>query len=133
MSTSLLRRVGSMGGGAGAAAGVARRGGCSCTAGRPAERAARARLLTLNPSRNRNRTDLPAEHAVDLLHVPLLVEEVEEDALLLLVVHRAPGPLRGSTSAACTGEALRRRKGGRYLSAKRGRGGGQTGQIPAEG
>ena len=60
---------------------------------------------------------------MDLLHVPLLVEEVEEDALLLLVVHRAPGPLRGSTSAACTGEALRRRKGGRYLSAKRGRGG----------
>ena len=37
---------------------------------------------------------------MDLLHVPLLVEEVEEDALLLLVVHRAPGPLRGSTSAA---------------------------------
>ena len=93
-------------------------------AGRPAaERAARAGLLTLNPNRDPNQADLPAEHAVDLLHVPLLVEEVEEDALLLLVVHRTPGPQRGSTSAACTGEALRRRKGGRYLSAKRGRGG----------
>jgi len=32
---------------------------------------------------------LPADQSMDLLHVPLLVEEVEEDALLLLVFHRA--------------------------------------------
>ena len=32
---------------------------------------------------------LPADHSMDLLHVPLLVEEVEEDALLLLILHSA--------------------------------------------
>ena len=55
---------------------------------------------------------LPADHSMDLLHIPLLVEEVEEDALLLLILHRASGvsqPLNKEPAEA-RGVTLRRRR-----------------------